>query len=125
VQKHNWLLLGVQPEPFLNLQLTVKQPGLEMLTMQTNLQASFNDESASDAYQELLLDVLEGDQSLFLRWDEVESAWAILDPVIQNWRNRDDAPAFYASGSWGPIPCEGFFHRDDLAWRYDAASKPL
>jgi glucose-6-phosphate 1-dehydrogenase len=82
--RQNWVLLGIQPCECMRIEMTVKQPGLEMRTRQTMLDASLRgDGSDTDAYEELLLDVLEGDRSLFLRYDEVEMAWRVVDPVLQ------------------------------------------
>lgn len=77
----NWVLLGIQPEECVRIEMTVKEPGLEMKTRTSSLDASFRnpDEKAIDAYEDLLLDVLKGDRSLFLRFDEVEEAWKIVD----------------------------------------------
>ena len=75
----NWVLLGIQPVDCLRMEVTVKEPGLEMKTRLTSLDAGFRneDELATDAYEDLLLDVIEGDRSLFLRLDEVENAWRV------------------------------------------------
>ena len=83
----NWILLGIQPEECIRIEMTVKEPGLEMSTRTSSLDASFRneDEKAIDAYEDLLLDVLKGDKSLFLRFDEVEYAWRIVDPILQTW----------------------------------------
>lgn len=75
----NWVLLGIQPEECIRIEMTVKEPGLEMRTRATSLDASFRqqNEKPIDAYEDLLLDVLKGDRSLFLRFDEVEYAGAL------------------------------------------------
>lgn len=84
--------------------MTVKVPGLEMDTRVSNLNASFRneDEAPSDAYEDLLLDVIKGDRSLFLRYDEVEYAWKIVDPIINKWAVDRDYIETYPAGSWGP-----------------------
>jgi glucose-6-phosphate 1-dehydrogenase len=73
----NWVILGIQPEECIRIEMTVKEPGLEMKTRTSSLDASFrnSDEKVVDAYEDLLLDVLKGDRSLFLNFDEVEHAW--------------------------------------------------
>ena len=80
----NWLLMGIQPEEVLRIQRSVKIPGLEMDTRQKSLDARIvgNDDEPNDAYTKLLLDVMKGNRSLFLRYDEVEYAWQILNPVF-------------------------------------------
>jgi glucose-6-phosphate 1-dehydrogenase len=85
----NWVLLGIQPEERIRVEMTVKEPGLEMRTRTSSLDASFrkSDEKAIDAYEDLLLDVLKGDRSLFLRFDEVEYAWRIVEPTLSDMGN--------------------------------------
>ncbi len=116
--KQNWLLLGIQPEECIRMEMTVKEPGLEMRTRVTNLDASFRnkDELASDAYEDLLLDVIEGDRSLFLRYDEVEYAWKIVDPIINKWSVDRDYIATYPAGSWGPNE-RRLFEKESQHWR--------
>jgi glucose-6-phosphate 1-dehydrogenase len=115
----NWLLLGIQPNECLRMEMTVKKPGLEMITRRTSLDASFRlaDEAANDAYEELLLDIIEGDRSLFLNYDEVESAWQVVDPVLRDWANKTDLPARYPAGSWGPEEAESLFDCECRLWR--------
>ena len=55
-----------------------------------------------DAYERLILDVIRGNQTLFMRRDEVEAAWAWIEPILAAWRERRDAPKPYAAGTWGP-----------------------
>ena len=117
---HNWLILGIQPNECLRLEMTVKEPGLEMRTRRTSLDAGFRTEGemVTDAYEDLLLDVIEGDQSLFLRWDEVEWAWRIIDPVLRVWATEDQYIDSYKAGSWGPKNSRQLFHYEELRWRY-------
>ncbi|MGJ0485814.1 MAG: glucose-6-phosphate dehydrogenase [Methylomicrobium sp.] len=114
----NWVLLGIQPDECIKMEVTVKEPGLEMSTRSTTLDASFrnHDEKAIDAYEDLLLDVLKGDRSLFLRFDEVEHAWRIVDPILQTWAVERDYIATYPAGSWGPEDSR-LFDKDSQTWR--------
>ncbi len=114
----NWVLLGIQPEECIRIEMTVKEPGLEMSTRTSSLDASFRnqDEKAIDAYEDLLLDVLKGDRSLFLRFDEVEYAWRIVDPILQTWAIERDFIATYPAGSWGPEDSR-LFDKDSQSWR--------
>ncbi|MGB1140900.1 MAG: glucose-6-phosphate dehydrogenase, partial [Halioglobus sp.] len=116
----NWLVLGIQPEECLRIEMTVKEPGLEMHTRTESLNASFSaaEEKQTDAYEDLLLDVIEGDQSLFLRWDEVEWAWRIVDPVIRAWATDNKTIDTYEAGSWGAIKSRRLFDNEDLVWRH-------
>jgi glucose-6-phosphate 1-dehydrogenase len=115
----NWLLLGIQPEECIRMEMTVKEPGLEMRTRVRNLEASFRNENErhTDAYEDLLLDVIEGDRSLFLRFDEVEYAWRIVDPILQKWAVERDFITTYPAGSWGPKECQRLFETDKQCWR--------
>jgi len=114
----NWVLLGIQPEECIRIEMTVKEPGLEMKTRTSSLDASFrnSDEKAIDAYEDLLLDVLRGDRSLFLRFDEVEYAWKIVDPILQTWASERDYVATYPAGSWGPEDSR-LFDKESQTWR--------
>ncbi len=116
----NWLLLGIQPEECIRMEMTVKEPGLEMSTRITSLDASYRkeDEHQTDAYEDLLLDVIQGDRSLFLRSDEVEYAWRIVDPILQKWAEERDYIASYPAGSWGPDECRRLFEKESQHWRH-------
>ncbi len=114
----NWVRVGIQPEDCIRIEMTVKEPGLEMKTRTSSLDASFRnqDEKAIDAYEDLLLDVLKGDRSLFLRFDEVEYAWRIVDPILQTWAIERDYIATYPAGSWGPEDSR-LFEKSSQSWR--------
>ena len=115
----NWLLLGIQPEECIRMELTVKESGLEMRTRTSSLDASFRepDQRRVDAYEDLLLDVMKGDRSLFLRFDEVEHAWQIVDPVLAHWATDQKPIATYAAGSWGPETSRRIFEKSAQYWR--------
>lgn len=115
----NWLLLGIQPEECIRMEITVKEPGLEMSTRITSLDASYRNENEklTDAYEDLLLDVMQGDRSLFLRSDEVEYAWRIVDPILQKWSQDRDYITTYPAGSWGPDECRRIFDKENQFWR--------
>lgn len=115
----NWVLLGIQPEECIRIEMTVKEPGLEMRTRSSSLDASFRQENekAIDAYEDLLLDVLKGDRSLFLRFDEVEYAWRIVDPILQTWAIERDYIVTYPAGSWGPEDSRRLFDKESQSWR--------
>jgi glucose-6-phosphate 1-dehydrogenase len=119
----NWLLIGMQPHECLKMEIQVKVHGLEMRTRTISLDASYRsaDEKEADAYEELLLDVMTGDHSLFLRYDEVEWAWRIVDPVLKVWSMERDYISTYPAGSWGPRGTYRLFDRDDQFWRHTLA----
>lgn len=118
--RHNWVLLGIQPNECLRMEVTVKEPGLAMHTRQTSLDAGLRreGEDTTDAYEDLLLDVIEGDRSLFLRYDEVEYAWRVMQPVLQNWAEECDSIHTYPAGSWGPKESRRLFDSEEHQWRH-------
>jgi glucose-6-phosphate 1-dehydrogenase len=122
----NWVLLGIQPEECIRIEMTVKEPGLEMSTRTSSLDASFRNqnEKSIDAYEDLLLDVLKGDRSLFLRFDEVEHAWRIVDPILQTWAIERDYIATYPAGSWGPEDSRRLFDKESQSWRSSLTPEP-
>jgi len=100
--------------------MTVKESGLDMNIRQTSLDASLRGalQEKIDAYEELLLDVMDGDRALFLRYDEVEHAWRVVDPVIREWQRRDEAIPEYPAGSWGPVESRRLFDKKEQRWRH-------
>lgn len=115
----NWVLLSIQPEESMRMEIHVKQPGLDMDTRVMQMNASFlkTDEQTLDAYETLLLDVIEGDRSLFIRFDEVEWAWRVVDPILKYWAVEREYIPTYAAGSWGPADANRLFDSDDQDWR--------
>lgn len=115
----NWILLSIQPDESMRMEIHVKQPGLDMDTRLMQMNASYlkTDEETLDAYETLLLDVIEGDRSLFLRFDEVEWAWRVVDPILKHWAVERDYIPTYPAGSWGPADANRLFDSDDQTWR--------
>jgi glucose-6-phosphate 1-dehydrogenase len=118
--KQNWVLLGIQPDECLKMEVTAKLPGLEMKTRQLSLDAQLLDAEHEriDAYEELLLDVMHGDRSLFLRFDEVEAAWKVVQPVLDVWATEQDYISGYQAGSWGPEESRRIFDKETHSWRH-------
>lgn len=113
----NWVLLGIQPNECLRHELQAKLPGLEMSTRTISLDAIYAQESKLEAYSALLLDVIENDHSLFLRYDEVKLAWQVVDPIIRTWATERDYIHTYEAGSWGPGSANRIFDNEDQVWR--------
>ncbi len=116
----NWIMLGIQPDDCLKMEVQVKVPGLDLHTRTISLDASYHrkgDENY-DAYEGLLLDVIQGDHSLFLRIDEVEAAWRVIDPVLKVWSMERDFINGYQAGTWGPRGTYRLFDHDDQFWRH-------
>jgi glucose-6-phosphate 1-dehydrogenase len=115
----NWILMNLQPNECIRMEMQVKQTGLEMRTETTRLDASYCgiNPDQLDAYEALLLDVIEGDHSLFLRYDEVSWAWKVVDPILKVWSVERDYITGYNAGSWGPPEADRLFLRQDQYWR--------
>ncbi len=115
----DWVVMGIQPNECLRMELQVKEHGLEMRTRTARLDASYcaQEEVQLDAYEALLLDVIEGDHSLFLRHDEIRWAWTVVDPILKVWESEREFTHTYPAGSWGPAEASRLFIRDDQRWR--------
>lgn len=97
----NWLVFRLDEPEGVDLFLQTKTPGLEMAAELSHLHADYGtSEENTTAYEQLLLDVIEGDHTPFLRFDEVDEAWRIVDPVLSAWQREE--PSVYPSGSAGP-----------------------
>ncbi|NBZ86016.1 glucose-6-phosphate dehydrogenase [Stagnihabitans tardus] len=122
--KENVLVIRLQPNEGMNLMVMIKEPGPGgMRLMQVPLDMTFADalgveaEDVPDAYERLIMDVIRGNQTLFMRGDEVEAAWAWTDPIINGWESRGDKPQGYDPGSSGPEDALMLMHRDGRRWR--------
>ena len=115
----NWLVLAIQPEESIRFELNAREPGLAMtprvLRIDTDYRAEH--EQRLDAYATLLLDVIEGDQSLFIRFDEVEMAWRVIEPVLEHWSRTSEGLYTYPAGTWGPKENSVFFEKQYQSWR--------
>jgi glucose-6-phosphate 1-dehydrogenase len=122
----NWLLFGIQPEQSIRAEVQVREPGIGMRTRTTQLDAStcYAGENGHplEAYEALLLDVIEGDHSQFLRSDEVNWAWRVVDPVLKVWAVERDFIHTYPAGSWGPQEADRLFEKESQYWRNSLAS---
>jgi len=118
--KPDWVIIGIQPRECLRIEMQVKEPGPSMKTRTISLDASLRmeDEESYDAYEDLLLDVIKGDQSQFLRFDEVDGAWKVVDPVLRVWATERDYIPTYPAGTWGPQETRRLFEREDQFWRH-------
>ena len=122
-QGSNVLVIRLQPDEGITLHMTIKEPGPGgMRLMEVPLDMSFAEalgdgHHAADAYERLLMDIIRGDQTLFMRGDELEEAWAWVDPVITKWAESETRPAPYDAGSSGPEDALALLHRDGRKWR--------
>ncbi len=123
--KHaNVLAIRLQPNEGMTLKVTIKEPGPGgMRLVDVPLDMSFAEalgpdaEEVPDAYERLIMDVIRGNQTLFMRGDEVEAAWAWTDPIIEGWQQRGDVPKPYEAGSNGPEDAAMMLHRQGRKWR--------
>jgi glucose-6-phosphate 1-dehydrogenase len=117
----NILAVRIQPDEGILLRFGAKVPGPGLQIRNVNMDFRYGSSFAvdsPDAYETLLLDCMVGDASLFTRNDEVERAWAILDPIIEAWAAGEGGPIhFYGAGSWGPPAADELCDRDGRAWR--------
>ena len=109
----------IQPDEGITLRFGAKVPGHHFLvrsaTMAFSYGATFPEESP-EAYERLLLEALVGDPTLFIRSDEVEQCWRIVDPIIAHWANDNTTVPLYEAGSWGPAEAEALLDRDGRSW---------
>ena len=117
----NVLAIRIQPDEGILLRFGAKVPGQGLQIRNVNMDFRYGSSFAvdpPDAYETLLLDAMIGDASLFTRGDEVERAWAIVDPIIDAWRAGHGGPIhFYGAGTWGPPAADELLERDGRAWR--------
>lgn len=120
----NTLVIRLQPEEYVRLLVMAKEPGLDRDTIhlrEVPLDLSLDTEFAGTrrriAYERLLLDLIEGDPTLFVRRDEVEAQWQWIDAIRAGWAANAMTPKPYASGSWGPSAAIALTERDGVTWQ--------
>jgi glucose-6-phosphate 1-dehydrogenase len=120
----NVLSIRLQPNEGITLGVTIKEPGPGgMRLIDVPLDMSFaetldpDDIEHVDAYERLIMDVIRGNQTLFMRGDEVEAAWRWTDPIIEGWQSRNDVPKPYETGSDGPTDSNELLRREGRSWR--------
>lgn len=116
----NQLIIKLQPDEGIRLYLMTKEPGPGGLrARQSALDLSFATDATRpfpDAYERLILDVVRGNQTLFMRRDEVEAAWEWIEPLIKAWETDKRPPKPYMAGSWGPVAAIALTERDGRNW---------
>ncbi|HEX9139444.1 MAG TPA: glucose-6-phosphate dehydrogenase [Steroidobacteraceae bacterium] len=119
----NQLVIQLQPDESITLTIMAKTPGdtmrLRPVDLALDLGGSFK-ERRLDAYERLLMDVVKGNLTLFMRRDELDAAWRWIDPIRAGWDQIDDPPKQYTAGSSGPAAASALIGRDGFAWRDDA-----
>ena len=118
--KDNKLVIRIQPDEGILIKFGVKVPGQGFKVERANMDfyySSLSDKNIMDAYERLLLDAMQGDTTLYARADEVEAAWAFVDPILEYWANDKDVPTYgYPAGTWGPKNSDDLIE-DSNGWR--------
>ncbi|MBA4766161.1 MAG: glucose-6-phosphate dehydrogenase [Porphyrobacter sp.] len=119
----NQLVIGIQPEENITLSLMAKVPGLDRegirlrsVPLNIAMPDAFSGAVRRIAYERLLLDLVEGDQTLFVRRDEVEAQWEWVDAIRAGWAADGLTPKTYTAGSWGPSAAIALAERDGVTW---------
>ena len=119
----NALVIGIQPEENIQLQLMAKEPGLDRdgirlrpVPLNITMPDAFAGPKKRIAYERLLLDLIEGDQTLFVRRDEVEAQWGWIDAIRADWTANTVKPKTYPAGNWGPSAAIALAERDGVTW---------
>ena len=122
----NMLIIRLQPEEYIQLLVMAKEPGLDRegirlreVPLNLSLDAEFAGKRRRIAYERLLLDLIEGDQTLFVRRDEVEAQWTWIDAIREGWKANDMKPKHYSAGTWGPAASIALTERDGVSWQDD------
>jgi glucose-6-phosphate 1-dehydrogenase len=121
----NRLVISLQPDEEMRLELTAKEPGaggirMRPVSLALNYTQAFQRRSP-DAYERLLMDVVRGDPTLFMRRDEVEAAWAWAEPILRQWQESGRVPRLYPAGTDGPADAATRLERDGRRWREEPA----
>jgi glucose-6-phosphate 1-dehydrogenase len=124
IRRGNVLVIRLQPDEGITLRVTIKEPGpggmrLTEVPLDMTFAEALGDqvEFMPDAYERLIMDVIRGDQTLFMRGDEVEAAWAWVDPIVKAWSDAQDKPDHYDASGSGPEDSLMLLHRDGRRWR--------
>ncbi|TBW39284.1 glucose-6-phosphate dehydrogenase [Siculibacillus lacustris] len=117
---NNELVIRLQPDEGVKLLVMIKDPGpggmrLRRVPLDMSFAEAFGVRHI-DAYERLVMDVVRGNQTLFMRRDEVEAAWSWIDPILEAWGNSADLPKTYRSGTWGPSAAIALIERDGRTW---------
>ena len=125
-RRGNQLIIRLQPDEGVQLSIQNKVPGAGPFKLkQAPLNLSFADAFKGRqpyAYERLLLDVIKGKSTLFMRRDEVDMAWTWIDAVLDAWAEDPSKPQSYTSGSWGPSAAVALIERDGRTWNEESGS---
>jgi glucose-6-phosphate 1-dehydrogenase len=118
-QENNKIIIRIQPNEGIVLNFGMKLPGQGFKVENVDMDFCYSDLENADvplAYERLLLDVMQGDATLYALGDAVEESWAFVDPILEFWKNDENFPVHqYKAGSWGPIESKDFI--EEKEWR--------
>ena len=122
-QAQNWLIIGIQPRECIKLEVQSKVPGLDINTRSIELDADNrkSEDDTVDAYEALLLNLMQGDNANYLHISEAEAQWRLVDPVVKAWAEDRNPVHQYAAGSADPKASKVIFESEDQFWRYSIA----
>lgn len=118
----NKLVIRLQPDEGVEIEMLNKEPGigkgikLQKTMLDLSFSDAFNAERVADAYERLILETMIGNQSLFIRRDEVERAWTWIDSIQDAWAKSNEPPKKYPAGTWGPVASVALLARDGREW---------
>jgi glucose-6-phosphate 1-dehydrogenase len=118
----NKLVIRLQPDEGVEIEMLNKVPGigkgikLQKTRLDLSFSHAFSTEHIADAYERLILETMIGNQSLFIRRDEVERSWAWIDSIQEAWAASSEPPKNYPAGSWGPVASVALLARDGREW---------
>jgi glucose-6-phosphate 1-dehydrogenase len=118
--QQNKLIISIQPEMSIRLQVQAKRPGIDMVLNSVDMVFDYKgtySQQAPEAYETLILDTMLGDQTLFMRGDQVEAAWELVMPILNTWQNKKSLNfPNYSADSWGPESAEALIAKDGFNW---------
>lgn len=119
-QDQNWLIIGIQPRECIKMEIQSKIPGLDINTRTIQLDAAnrLPEDDTVDAYEALLLNLMQGDNSNYLHISEAEAQWRLVDPVVKAWAEDRKPVHQYPAGSRDPEASKVIFEAEDQFWRY-------
>ena len=119
----NRLVIQLQPEESIQLQMLAKEPGSGMNMVPVSLNLDLQQaipERRAEAYERLLIDVIRGRLTHFMRRDELEAAWSWVEPILDGWKQLGDRPRLYTAGTFGPAASSALLARDGMSWAEEA-----
>ena len=118
----NKLIIRLQPNEGVEIEMLNKVPGigegvqLQRTMLDLSFSEAFSEERIADAYERLLLEIMHGNQALFIHRDEVERSWTWIDSIQDAWAHSNEAPKHYPAGTWGPVASVALLARDGREW---------